>query len=327
MKHMLGMAEVEDYLLRILGLKLKIKPAGSLSLPFYLTSLFSLGSAEIEGRTLLFCTVAGDEIPSPAQIKKHAAELCERTGLEPVFVLPGLSSWDRARLIEGRIAFVVPGRQLYLPTLLIDLREHFARERGRPDRLPFPAQFLLLLQLLHGSVEGKTVRELSREFSYSATTMSRAVREIEALGLVETGEGKARPLHFPTVRRGLWTAALPHLQTPVKGLWFVPAGAGLPRLPYAGMSALASLSMLNDDARRTYAISSTDAKSLIADGRARKQALDEGDHRLEVWAYDPLQLSSENSMTVDPFSLYLSLAGENDERVRKALDGLVKGIL
>ncbi len=327
MRRMPAGTDVEGYFQRTLGLKIQIKPVSGISLPFYLASLYSIASTEIEGRKLLFCELAGDEQPSPAQLRKHATELRERTSLELVFVLPGLSSWDRARLIEGRVAFVVPGRQLYLPALLIDLREHFARERERSDRLSYPAQFLVLLQLLQGNVEGKTVRGLSREFSYSATTMSRAVRELEALGLVETGEGKARPLHFPADRQSFWNTALPHLHTPIKALCFVPAGSGLPQLPRAGMSALASLSMLNDDARQTYAISAPDVKLLVADGRARKQSMDEGDSRLEVWAYDPEVLAGENAKTVDPLSLYLSLTGENDERVRQALVGLVKEAL
>lgn len=324
MRRTLAGTDVEGYFQRTLGLKIQIKPVSGTSLPFYLASLYSVTSTEIEGRRLLLCELAGDEQPSPAQLKKHAAELRERTSLEPVFVLPSLSSWNRARLIEARVAFVVPGRQLYLPTLLIDLREHFARERERPDRLSYPAQFLLLLQLLHSKVEGKTVRELSRELSYSATTMSRAVRELESLALVETGEGKAQPLHFPADRAILWSASLPHLQTPIKALWFVPAGSHLPQLPRAGISALASLSMLNEDTRLTYAISAPEVKLLVAAGRAQKEPMGGQDSLLEVWAYDPKVLSGDASKTVDPLSLYLSLAGENDERVRKALEGLVK---
>jgi len=140
--------EVEDYLLKTFGLKIKIRPLKGISLPFYLSNLFSLGTTEIKGNTLLLCTLASEEKPSPAQFRKYAIELQDRTGLEAAFVLPGLSSWDRARLIEGRISFIVPGRQFYLPTLLIDLREHFARERGKPDRLSYPAQFLVIMEIL-----------------------------------------------------------------------------------------------------------------------------------------------------------------------------------
>ena len=319
--------DVEDYLLKNFGLKIKIKPLLGISLPFYLSSLFSLGTTEIMGSKLLLCTLTSDEKPSPAQFWKYALELHDRAGLEPVFVLPGLSSWDRARLIEGRIAFIVPGRQFYLPTLLIDLREHFDRERGKPDRLSYPAQFLVITQILYGRVEGKTVRELSREFVFSATTMSRAVRELLALDLVETGEGKARPLHFALDKRGLWTAALAYLQSPVRSMWYTPYDSPLLGLPYAGMSALARLSMMNEDERQCYAISYSAAKPLIEKGIFHPQPLKDTDHLIEVWAYDPHALAGTDSSTVDPLSLYLSLAGENDERINKAIEGLVKELL
>lgn len=327
MTQSLVVGDVEDYLLQTFGLKIKTKPFTGINLPFYLSTLFSLSTVEIKDNKLLLCVIMGEDRPSPGQLKKYAVELRDRTGLEPTFVLPGISSWDRARLIEGRLAFVVPGRQFYLPTLLIDLREHFDRERGRPDRLSYPAQFLVLLQLLQGRAEGKTVRELSREVAFSATTMSRAVRELLALDLVKTGEGKARPLHFVLDKRGLWTAALTHLQSPIKSIWFASASSRLQSLPYAGMSALSRLSMLNEDERRSYAISHVAAKPLIGNGTLHAQPMEETDLLLEVWAYDPHALSGENSSIVDPLSLYLSLAGENDERVRKAIESLVKELL
>ena len=319
--------KVEDYLLKTFGLRINIKPLTGVSLPFYLPNLFSMATTEIKGSILLLCTLASEKKPSPAQFKKYAVELHDRTGLEPVFIFPGLNSWDRARLIEGRISFIVPGHQLYLPILLIDLREHFDRERGKPDRLSYPAQFLVVMEILYGRVEGKTVRELSREFTFSATTMSRAVRELLALDLVETGEGKARPLHFVLDKRGLWTAALPYLQSPVKSMWYTPSSSPLQSLPYAGMSALARLSMMNEDERQCYAVSYATAKPLIEKGIFHAHPLKDTDHLIEVWAYDPHDLSGKDSSTVDPLSLYLSLASENDERVRKAIEGLVKEIV
>lgn len=327
MTQTLALKDLESYFLKTLGLRIKSKPLTGITLPFYLSSLFSLSTTDIKGTKLLLCVIEGKERPSPAQIKKYAMELHTRTALEPVFVLPGLSSWDRQRLIEGRISFVVPGRQLYLPTLLIDLREHFDKERGMPDRLSYPAQLLVLLQILHGRIEGKTVRELSREYAFSATTMSRAVRELISLDLVETKEGKARPLHFALDKRSLWTAAKAHLQSPVKSIWFTSGDATLSGLPYAGISALSRLSMMNDDERPCYAISYAAAKPLIEKGILHMQMLEETDCLIEAWAYDPRALSGEDASTVDPFSLYLSLAGENDERVRKAAEGLLEGAL
>lgn len=327
MTHTHALSDAEQYLLKTLGLKIRTEPLRGVSLPFYLSSLFVLSIGEIYSKKILLCIMSGEEKPSPSQFKKYAVELRVLTGLEPVFILPGMSSWDRARFIEGRIAFMVPWRQLYLPTILIDLREHFDKERAIPERLSYPAQFLVLMQILSARIEGKTVRELSREFNFGATTMSRAVHELLAFNLVETQKGKVRPLHFTLDKRSLWTAAREHLQSPVKSIWFVSAHDTLPSMPYAGMSALSRLSLMNEDARRYYAISYAAAKPLIEKGIFYKQAQDEIDYVVEVWAYDPYALSDKESSTVDPLSLYLSLAGESDERVRKAIEGLVEEII
>jgi len=327
MAHTRALSDAEEYLLKTLGLKIRTEPLLGVSLPFYLSSIFTLRIAEIYSNKILLCIMSGEGKPSPSQFKKYAVELRTLTSLEPVFVLQGMSSWDRARLIEGRIAFIVPGRQLFLPTLLIDLREHFDAERAKPQKLSYPAQFLVLMQILSARIEGKTVRELSREFTFSATTMSRAVHELLAFNLVETQEGKARPLHFALDKRRLWIASREHFQSPVKSIWFASAHDTLPSLPYAGMSALSRLSLMNEDSRQCYAISYAAAKPLIKKGIFHKQALEETDHIIEVWAYDPYALSDKESSTVDPLSLYLSLAGEHDERIRKAVEGLVEEIL
>ena len=44
--------------------------------------------------------------------------------------------------------------------------------------------------------------------------------------------------------------------------------------------------------------------------------------RVECWTYDPHLLS--DGPAVDPLSLYLSLRGTHDERVEKALAGLLE---
>ena len=46
-----------------------------------------------------------------------------------VYVTGALASYERKRLIEQKVPFMVPGNQLYLPDLGIDLREYF---RQRP---------------------------------------------------------------------------------------------------------------------------------------------------------------------------------------------------
>jgi len=319
--------ELSGYFLKLLGLRLRLKAFPSQNLPYFLSGLFSFKTGEIERCKLLFCFPKADEIPTPAQLKAYEADLRGRTGLEPVFVFSDLSSWDRQRLIEGRLAFVVPNKQLYLPTLLIDLREHFAQTRRKAERLSFPAQYLVIDQLLHASIEGQTVRELSRVLTYSATSMSRAFEELVTLGLAETEPGKSRPVHFIHDRKGLWTTALSYLQSPVKKRWYWMGGDVHPQWPRAGISALARQTMLNEDAQDCFALEPAEIKTYINQGKVGERPRNEQDPLLEVWGYAPRGLCGENGENVDPFSLYLSLRGENDERVRTAIENLLAGVL
>ena len=59
---------------------------------------------------------------------------------------------------------------------------------------------------------------------------------------------------------------------------------------------------------------------------ARFQKLDTkyGNNRMEVWHYDPALLTQTNE--VDKLSLYLSMQGEEDERIYGALTGLINEI-
>ena len=72
-------------------------------------------------------------------------------GSNVAFVFLALPTFDRKRLIQRRIPFLVPGRQTYLPVALIDLREKAKggqRLLDEPkERLSAPAQVLVLYHL------------------------------------------------------------------------------------------------------------------------------------------------------------------------------------
>ncbi|MCK7468892.1 MAG: hypothetical protein MZU91_12730 [Desulfosudis oleivorans] len=54
-------------------------------------------------------------------------KLRQLAGMPVVYVTRTLASYERKRLIEQKVPFLVPGNQLYLPDLGIDLREYFRK--------------------------------------------------------------------------------------------------------------------------------------------------------------------------------------------------------
>ncbi|MDA8424529.1 MAG: hypothetical protein M0Z80_00195 [Treponema sp.] len=317
--------EFRAYIRSLLGVALELATYVPRGLPFYLAELYDYRIANLHNRSLLFCFLRGDMIPAPAQLAEHEVRLRKAAGSEVVFVFPALDSRNRKRLIEARISFAVPGTQLYLPTLLIDLREQFAKARGKPELLSWPAQVLLIRWLIDPAIEGRAVRELSKLVGYSPISMSRALDELIDLELAGTNKGKTKPLIFGRSKVELWKAALPFLRTPVKERLTWPCLPAMKEWPLAGTTALSALTSLHGGGLECRAAARSDFHDKYP-ASVHKDFHEDGQSvELELWAYEPH--CEFYPKTVDPFSLYLSLQTDGDERVQKALDGLLKGIL
>ena len=95
----------------------------------------------------------------------------------------GIDSARRKQLIDQRVAFVVPGNQVYLPFLGVDLLEHFRNARGTSESLS-PATQAAFLYALHRRGRGAfSPKEMAAALGYSSMTMSRAFDELEGAGL------------------------------------------------------------------------------------------------------------------------------------------------
>lgn len=316
---------VERYLLECLGLKANISPwAQAGRLPFYLQDAYEFASIELLGAAYVLL-MPRDARLSASELRKRMDTLAELTGAEGIFVAAAMSSSERKRLIDQHVPFIVPGNQLYLPDIGIDLREYFRSRRRPADKGLTPAtQALLISALLQPWRPEVHPAELGARFGYTAMTLSRAVKELEAVGLAEVvGKGRERWLHFLDGPRAIWMQALPLLRSPVKkSVWLWPD-----RLPrqleharLAGESALASMTLLSEPKTPVQAISADQWKVMQQQGVEELPANESGALALQVWSYSPELV--EGAHVVDPLSLLLSLRDEHDERVRQAMDEL-----
>jgi hypothetical protein len=89
----------------------------------------------------------------------------------------------------------------------------------------------------------------------------------------------------------------------------------------AGETALAQRSMLTPPKEPVYALWSKRWKELAKTVKTLPIE-DEGTCKIQIWRYDPNLFARENR--VDPFSLYLSLQHEDDERVETALEEMME---
>jgi DNA-binding MarR family transcriptional regulator len=313
---------VSSYLEDTLGTKpeFTLRKAPS-KLQFLLAQLYEFYEVTLYGITVLAAISRSDDRLTPAEITRHAVAIQDSFSKTPVFILPGFSSWDRKRLIASHVSFIVPGTQLFLPFSGIDLRERYAGPKVNIDKLLPVAQFLILFHLQKEVLDGYSVRELARKFGYSPSAISRAVIQLISLGLASAEPGKKKLLSFRYQSVELWQKALPYLSSPV--LRTLPiAKSEIPlSCTASGLSALSVLTSLDEGPIKYCSISAAELRNLpvLLD---YKDKFDPDADRLEIWSYSPKPLAADG--LADPLSLSLEFADETDERVRKAVDDLLK---
>ena len=156
---------------------------------------------------------------------------------------------------------------------------------------------------------------------YTGMTATRAIRELLQFDLFELEvRGRAKYLKLIGTRRELWEKAKPHLRTPVlKTLWTYDRSIlDVNGASWAGESALAKMTMLNDPPQSVIAITSDVAEKAKENGIFfEPRALADG-IAAQVWRYRPdMDVKAKN---VDPLSLWLSLHANQDSRIQIALD-------
>jgi DNA-binding MarR family transcriptional regulator len=270
----------------------------------------------------------GDREEPPATIRKHIDQVQAKRKQPVVYVRERITAYNRKRLVEQKIPFLVPGNQMYLPMLGIDFREHF--RKPRPDKTGLrPSSQAVLIYALVQDAKNLGPTALATKLGYSAMAMSRALDELEAARLGEssaTGRGHDRWLHFQESKREMWKKAQPLLRNPVKSRHTIhmTRDKNLPG-PQAGLSALAHYSMLAEPGNITIALSREDWKSLRQKDAAKPAMPDEpGAMTVEVWGYAPALFAGDG--WVDRLSLYLSLRDTKDERVQATLDQMIKEV-
>lgn len=318
--------ELARYLQETLGVMVALKPWKDARLTHFLKETYTFSEMELLGRTCLLMLDSGQTEQAPAALRKHIDLVQARWDDEIFYVRPRITAYNRKRLVEQKVPFIVPGNQMYLPTLGIDFREHFKRLHVEPETIGPSAQVLLIHALLRARLDVLSPKEVAARLGYSAMTMTRAFNDLEATQLVEvTSSGKQRHLRLAAKPQETWIKAQPFLRSPVKKQIWIQHLAAASRGPRAGLTALAEYTMLAPPARATHALSRQDLQSL----RQQHDVVEVPDQdpaalELEVWSYSPAQLADGD--LVDPLSLYLSQKDSDDERVAAALEELMEQV-
>jgi hypothetical protein len=297
-------------------------------LPLFLSQIYDPLLATVFGRRLQLFVMKRRDNPTPLEVEKHAQLLSKQFGPDLAFVFPTLPAFERKRLLQRRIPFIVPHRQMFLPGVMVDLRETHgpAAEQDAGSSLSMPAQLLLLYHLQKRVGDAPfALHAWASALGYSRMSISRAHSELVNAGLANSDRpGREVVIQFPGDRRALWDKALPFVRNPVQKEGYYRL-KDLPRGGFfnAGLTALAHFTDLAEGPQPCRATWRRNVKA-----QPTIEALpyrDVDTILIQHWWYPP-SILSEDDQNVDRLSLYLSLRGSKDERIQAGLAQLLKGM-
>lgn len=299
---------------------------GTGKLPIFLRNTYAFYEVGILEMHCLVMAAKDKTEQTPATIQKHMLQLRKKWHDEVIYVQQKVTAYNRKRLIQHKIPFVVPLNQMYLPFFGIDLREHFKNIREAEAGFSPSTQAVVLYYLSQNGQLRLTPKTLANELGYSIMTMTRALNELDGAGLGTIAmEGRERVLCFNRDKKMVWETALERLRSPVKKRLWVKTLYNNSFGMEAGLSALAHYSNLAEPANPVLALGGKQWKKVKANNEVMILDIAEPNaSEVEVWSYSPKLFVKKG--VVDRFSLFLSMREDNDERVQSALDEMMEQV-
>lgn len=276
-----------EYITKILGISVSRSP---LATEDRVNSLYSLEYGQIDNFRCIFAKPKGS-LSTINQIKQHLKSIIKIHNLPVVFEFDSLSRQRASSFVEAKIPFVVLNRQIYLPFLGAYLTEKYSPEPIEIPKTMYPSSQMILFDFIYNKNRPLYINGLSKKFGISEMSVSRAATQLVKLNLLnEKKQGTLRILTSPLSPEELFEKAMPYLINPIRTTLYVDKE----NLPadifksgkYAVADCFGTLSNIKDIVALPALVDSD------------KQCI------LEVWRYNPLILSGDN--TLDILSRYMA---------------------
>lgn len=274
---------------------------------------FSFYDGEFSGMNLLFLEPKKIN-PTPRECSITAERMQRLFELPVVFILFPGPSYERQRLLDKNVYFVMGDKYAFLPTLVANER---IRKTRPAKRLSLVAQYTLLYHLQVESLEGLSAREMTDKLPYSYESITLGLTCLEDLNLCEKVPNgpKTKIIHFLAKGHELWNKAQDYLVDPVEKRLYCDALNSDVDYANCSINALSHYSWLNPDSNRMIMMNKKELQRLI-DNRALLNMNEfDGNVMIEVWKYPVVSLPNTTSEWVDKLSLVISLRKVPDARV------------
>lgn len=322
---------ISDYIVNTLGLHLIDKGDMRRAIekfPSLISNLFSGNLLLIEGSryVLVKSHVAGESFPMSLLIQRiQSAE--KKLGLPCILYLDTLDGNERRQLIKHKVSFIVPGRQIYIPTLGTYLTEKRLNSYKAATSLTPAAQHVVLYYLQKEGLADLGLKDWAERMGYPPKTISLVAAELAQAGICDivSLQGRSKGLSFKAQGRQLWEQALPILTSPIDKVGYVLCDDN--EIPHTVLSYDDALSHYTDMGRtpgHSFALEkrSDTGKRLMQDVSARNLP---DSSRIEFWKYNPRILSRDGY--IDPLSMILIYRDNEDERIQGQIKRLIDRIL
>lgn len=276
---------------------------------------------EFHGMPLLFAEPKG-KVATPRCLSVTANNLTSLLQLPIVFLLPACPAYERQRLIDKDVYFVVSEKYVHLPMLLANER---VRKTKQAKTLTPVAQYLLLYHLQIGSIEGMAARDIEDKIPYSYASITLGLTCLEDLGLCKkvTEASKRKVIHFDMKGMNLWEQAQPFLVNPVEERIYCDGLLSDDSFPECGINALAHYTRLNPDPERTITMSVKQLRNFKSSEALVRPNEFDGNIIIEAWKYPPITAIGVKAEWVDKLSLAISLREDEDPRVEGEVERLI----
>jgi hypothetical protein len=322
------MEEAINYLRDVFNVKLDVQPFSKRELdaiPLYIGAIYKLSITFLDEVKICLAELKGDELPTPSQLKKHQEIIVDKTGCPVVFVLDRIESYIRNRLLQQKIDFVIADKQIFLPSLLITLKEYQVPKTSGKNTIQPAAQCILLYHLQKQNLSGMGFRQIAKFLPYSYLTTTRAIDNLAEAGLCAMEGSREKTIFFDPEKSKLWQDALKWFVNPIKRKVFINEPLPDYLTVRSSLNALACYTSINDGGTKPIiAIWEKNFRELHKNGLIKMYSQYDGEFAVEQWSYDPLIMADKG--VVDPLSLYLIFRDETDERISYEIDQMIKKI-
>lgn len=310
--------------IRILGRKVELEPRTKDRLKGITVGeklSYSFYDGIYQGMSLLFVEPKKGT-PTPRECDITGKRLSEALGLPTVFILAPGPTYERQRLMDKGVYFIMSEQYAHLP-MIVAMEK--TTNRKKAEVLTPVGQYLLLYHLQISSLEGMSAREIAPLLPYSYESITLGITCLEDVGLcrkVQNGQ-RSKVIHFELRGKELWDKAQNVLQSPVENRIYCDDIHLNADYPVCGINALAHYTMLNPDKERMMMMTGKEYRAVKLADAIDNPNLYDGNIIIEIWKHPIVSTIDNNNGWVDRLSLVLSLRDDEDPRVEKEVERII----